>query len=144
MHRTLRTLFFFILLAAAGFSADDFAETKKKAETGDANAQYNLGIMYYEPNGVPRDYAEAMSWYRKAADQGLASAQYKLGWMYYKGDGVQKDLVQAHLWFNIGAANGEESAKMVLGIVEKEMTLEQKAEAMKLARSLFSKLPKGK
>ena len=127
MHRILRTLLVFVLLAAAGFAqAPDFAETKQKAEAGDANAQYNLGIMYYEPNGVPRDYAEAMSWYRKAADQGLASAQYKLGWMYYRGDGVQKDLVQAHLWFNIGAANGEESAKMALGIVEKEMALEQK------------------
>jgi hypothetical protein len=53
--------------------------------------------------------------------------------------------VQAHVWFNIaGAADGYENAKKNLAIIEKEMTSEQKAEAMKLARELFAKLPKGK
>ena len=35
-----------------------------------AQAQYNLGYMYHNGQGVPQDYAEAVKWYRKAADQG--------------------------------------------------------------------------
>lgn len=46
MNTILRTLLIFILLAAAGFAADNFAETKKRAEAGDSTAQYNIGVMY--------------------------------------------------------------------------------------------------
>ncbi len=47
-----------------------------------AEAQYNLGVMYYNSQGVPQDHATAMRWYRKAAGQGMAEAQYHLGYMY--------------------------------------------------------------
>ena len=30
------------------------------AEQGDADAQFNLGTMYYGGEGVPQDYAEAI------------------------------------------------------------------------------------
>ena len=43
MNTTLKSLLLFVLLTAAGFAADDFAETKKKAEAGDAEAQSALG-----------------------------------------------------------------------------------------------------
>ena len=108
-----------------------------------APAQFNLGTMYRNGNGVPKDYPEAVQWYRKAAEQGDAMAQGSLGVMYYNGYGVPIDFVQAHVWFNIAAANGNEFAKPRLAIVEKQITSEQKAEAMKLARELFAKLPKG-
>ncbi|MSR43556.1 MAG: hypothetical protein EXS19_05920, partial [Pedosphaera sp.] len=39
-------------------------------EKGDASAQYNLGVMYANGLGVPKDEVEAVKWYRKAADQG--------------------------------------------------------------------------
>ena len=45
MNRIFRTLLAFVFLAAAAFAAD-FAETKKNADAGDAEAQYNLGLMY--------------------------------------------------------------------------------------------------
>jgi uncharacterized protein len=35
--------------------------------------------MYKFGIGVPRDYAEAVTWYRKAADQGDVTAQTSLG-----------------------------------------------------------------
>jgi TPR repeat protein len=44
------------------------------ADRGDAQGQYCLGSAYYYGQSVPRDYAEAMSWYRKAVDQGDAKA----------------------------------------------------------------------
>ena len=44
--------------------------------------------MYYQGQGVPQDYAEAVSWYRLAAEQGNATAQSNLGAMYDNGRGV--------------------------------------------------------
>ena len=46
------------------------------AEQGFATAQYNLGIMYANGEGVPQDDAEAVKWSRLAAEQGYASAQF--------------------------------------------------------------------
>ncbi len=67
-----------------------------------------------------------------------------LGQLYLNGFGVPKDLVQAHAWFNIAGAGGNQVAVETLVTVEGNMTSEQKAEAMKLARELFAKLPKKK
>ena len=146
MHSILRTLLVFILLAVAGFAADTptVAETKKNAEAGDAWAQYYLGMMYAKGDGVSKDGAEAVKWFRLAAEQGYANAQFNLGNSYYNGVGVPKDLVQAHVWINISAAKGNELAQKKMPILEEQMTSEQKAEAMKMARELFAKLPKGK
>ena len=142
-RRTLTCLLAFGLLASAVFAAD-LTETRKKAEQGEAAAQLILGFMYANGTGVPKDAVEAVKWYRKSADQGDASAQTNLGAMYYNGEGVPKDLVQAHVWWNIAGAKGHEDAKKKLAFIETEMTSDQKAEAMKLARELFAKLPKKK
>jgi hypothetical protein len=42
------------------------------------DAQFNLGVMYEEGQGVARDTAEAPPWYRQAPERGLAVAQ--MGW----------------------------------------------------------------
>ena len=70
---------------------------RARAEAGDAEAQVDLGVMYFVGDGVPQDYAEAVRWYRLAADQGHARAQFNLGFMYATGDGVPQDGVQAHM-----------------------------------------------
>ena len=54
-------------------------ELKALADQGDAEAQNNLGLRYYNGEGVTKDYAEAVKWYRKAAEQGHAEAQFNLG-----------------------------------------------------------------
>ena len=63
----------------------DYAEAVKwyrlAAEQGDANAQYNLGLMYDNGQGVPQDYAEAVKWYRLAAEQGDAEHNTILGYV---------------------------------------------------------------
>jgi hypothetical protein len=131
------------LLVSVAF-AESLDETRKKAESGDAQAQFNLGFRHAFGTGVPQDYAEAAKWYRLAADQGLAIAQFTIALMYEKGDGVPKDLVQAHAWFNIAGAAGNEEAKKTQAILEKQITDTQKEKAMDLARELFAKLPKTK
>ncbi|MBL0641313.1 sel1 repeat family protein, partial [Aeromonas veronii] len=52
------------------------------AEQGDAEAQFNMGLMYDQGQGVPQDDGQAMAWYRLAAEQGHVGAQFNLGWMY--------------------------------------------------------------
>ena len=62
---------------------DDDAEAvrlyRQAAEQGNADAQFNLGVMYLDGDGVPQDDAEAMRWFRQAAEQGNAQAQTNLG-----------------------------------------------------------------
>ena len=45
---------------------------RRAADQRDTDAQYNLGNMYREGEGVPQDDTEAVKWYRCAADQGNA------------------------------------------------------------------------
>jgi len=63
-----------------------------------------MAYMYKVGEGVPLDYATAVSWYRKAAEQGYDIAQINLGSMYEQGQGVPQDYIQAHMWFNLAAA----------------------------------------
>jgi len=47
--------------------------------------------MYYQGQGVPKDYAKAAALFQKASDQGYAKAQAFLGEMYIRGWGVPSD-----------------------------------------------------
>jgi TPR repeat protein len=113
------------------------------AEQGDATAQYNLGVIYYNGLGVGQDYQEAVKWYRLAAEQGDVKAQYNLGLMYYNGDGVVQDYVYAHMWFNISASLGLSEGTKRRDIVSKSMTTEQISQAQQLARECVQKNYKG-
>jgi TPR repeat protein len=101
---------------------------------GNVLAEFNLGLMYENGQGVPQDYAAAMSWYRKAAEQGSARAQVNLGVMYGTGEGVPQDYVIAHMWLNLAAVNGDKDAVKGRDMVAAQMTPAQIAEAQKLAR----------
>ena len=65
------------------------------AEAGYDVAQFNLGVMYDNGQGVLQDYKEAVKWYRLAAEQGYADAQYNLGVMYDNGEGVPQDYARS-------------------------------------------------
>jgi len=111
--------FQFLFLFSGSVFADDFQdatdayerkdyETAYKlilplAEQGDAQAQYNLGVMYDKGRGVPQDYKEAVKWYRLAAEQGVREAQYNLGNKYSKGQGVPQDYKEAVKWYRLAA-----------------------------------------
>ena len=46
----------------------------KSAEQGDATAQYNLGVCYYNGQGVAQDNKKAVYWFTKSVEQGNADA----------------------------------------------------------------------
>ena len=90
-------------------------ELQQAAEQGSDVAQLELGYMYYDGKGVPKDLAAAARWFRKAADQGNDAAQGRLGYMYYNGEGVPKDLAVAARWFRKAADQGDDAAQVMLG-----------------------------
>jgi TPR repeat protein len=106
-------------LARAARDGDSAALTQLTAlaNTGHASAQFNLGVMYDNGLGVPKDAVQAVSWYRKGADQGLAQAQHNLGVMYEHGLGVPKDAVQEVSWFRKAADQGNAPAQFNVGLM---------------------------
>lgn len=85
-----------------------------KAEAGDAEAQYQLGKMYNFGDGVRRDYAQALFWYRKGAEQGDPGSQFMLGGLYHFGQGVPKDDAQAFDWIMKAAKQGDTDAEFFI------------------------------
>jgi TPR repeat protein len=93
----------------------DMAVLCLAAEQGDAQAQLNLGVAYYSGEGLARDEAEAVKWFRQAAEQGEAKAQFSLGLAYIFGFGVTKDKFEAIKWFRLAAEQGYARAQNCLG-----------------------------
>ena len=117
----------------------DVDDCRVKAEQGDSSAQYNLGWMYDEGQGVVQDYKESVKWYRLAAEQGFAQAQYNLGWMYDEGQGVRKNKSMAHMYWNIAAVSGYKIAIKERDRIEGVMSASQIEKAQDLAREWMRK-----
>ena len=88
---------------------------RKSAEQKNSDAQYYLGLCYYDGWGVDVDVAEAVRWFRKSAEQGNIDAQLELGMSYFYGDGVEKNLVEAVKWYRKSAEHGGLEAQYLLG-----------------------------
>ncbi|MGH8595479.1 MAG: tetratricopeptide repeat protein, partial [Gammaproteobacteria bacterium] len=80
------------------------------ATRGDPRAQFALGLMIDNGEGVAADPKTALEWFTKSADQGYAKAQYQLGLMTLKGRGVVRDDTVAREWFAQAAEAGDPSA----------------------------------
>lgn len=82
---------------------------------GNADAQYRLGTLYDNGEGVLRNIAEAVTWYRRAAEQGHACAQCRVGRHHHLGEGVQQDPAEAAKWYRLSAEQGDPDAQHGLG-----------------------------
>lgn len=82
-------------------------EWREAADSGNAAAQFNLGLLYLDGKGVPQNDTEAANLFRRSADQGYLKAQYNLGELYAIGQGIRRDYVSAHMWLNLCAAQGD-------------------------------------
>lgn len=116
----------------AAYDRGDFAaafkEWKPLAEQGNAEAQYNLGVLYQYGRGAPQDDAEAAKWFRQAAEQGDPDAQYSLGVLYSEGRGVDKDLDAAATWLRRAADQGHAGAAGRLAAISGRGSAEPKDE----------------
>ena len=98
---------------------DPFAQLEQKANSGDVDAQADLGKAYALGKGVEKDYVVARGWLLKAGAKGRADAQVILGYIYRDGLGIDKDLVQAVKWFRAAAEQGLATAQTNLAMLYK-------------------------
>jgi len=111
--------------------AELFQETRLKAEKGDPIAQFNLGTMYANGVGTPKNDAEAVIWFRRAAEHGNADAQYTLALRHDNGQNVDKNGSQALVWYQKAAAQGNQDARN---------RLDEAASIIQLCRSTVSRI----
>ena len=120
--------------------ASILADTKSLAETGDAEAQFQLGNLYAEGRIVPNDFAEATKWFRKSADQGLAKSQYTLGVIHSGGLGVPVDFAEGFVWYCLAAKSGLEDATEDCKSLAGELQPDELAIANKRIDELYEKI----
>jgi hypothetical protein len=89
----------------------DIAAVRRKAESGDAKAQFDLAQAYWEGTGVPKDSAKGLDWLQKSATQGYAGAEVTIGIFYQNGVQVPKDPHQAAAWFRKAARQSSNDPK---------------------------------
>jgi hypothetical protein len=87
------------------------------AEQKDVDAQFNIGLVHYNGQGIPVDHAAALKGFRVAAESGHPQAQAMLGCMYAQGQGVGKaDLKEAAAWYRKSAEQGLDVAQYTFGL----------------------------
>jgi TPR repeat protein len=121
----------------AAYDAGDFekamAAWAPAAESGDADSQYGMGLLYAEGIVVPMDDIQALHWFGLAADQRHGQAQYRLGVMHANGWGVPMDEAEAMKWYLLAANNGVTAAQVSLGTMYQNgfSVAQDKIEALK-------------
>ncbi len=104
---------------ARAYDAGDYATALKEwqplADQGDPTAQFIIGVMYANGQGVEKNPATAVAYYEKAAQQGYSVAQYNLGIAYAMGQGVVKDHAKAAEYWQNAAEQGFTQAQYNLG-----------------------------
>ena len=118
------------------------AKFRELAEQGDSSAQFNLGSLYRQGQGVAQDDKQAALWWAKAADQGHLDAMDNLGLRYAKGEGVEPDMVQAYKWFSIASLSKNASATANAKFAATQLTSEQLDQAQILAKEWMALHPK--
>ena len=120
--RLLRLIPLLCLVAAlivflTGCKEDPLKPLRDKAEAGDLDSQYNLGMAYHAGDrGVPADLGLAFKWYSMAAEKGHVPAAAALGYMYKHGLGVGKNLPESLKQYLKAAQQDDEDAAYELGI----------------------------
>ena len=127
----------------AAYQRKDYTAAVEKwrlvAQTGKAEAQSLLGLMYFFGQGVKQDYPQAITWLRLAAAQGEAKAMYKLGAMHENGQGFTQDNVRAAIWFTMAAKQGHPEASDALKLVSANLSPKDSALASRLAQTCIKR-----
>jgi uncharacterized protein len=132
--RSFRSLFVFAsLIPAVAFAAaeptDEGAKAYQKgdffnaekllrplADQGNPKAEYYMGFLYAQGNGVSQSMDKAIDWWKKAAAQNYAPAELNLGMVYESGQGgIEKNPQEAANWYRKAAALGDTQAETSLG-----------------------------
>ena len=113
------------LMDASKFT-EAMAELLPAAQSGNADAEELIGVMYAMGLGVVRDDERAFEWYLRSALRGHPGAQSGVGWYYEIGRGMPApDLVRGLMWHVLSAIGGDLDAAISQEEIIKKMTPEQ-------------------
>ena len=114
-----------------------FEHYLKATESGNVQAQFLVGYAYYTGEGVDRDYASAVTWFKRAARKNYPKAQYNLAYCYMYGRGVPRNYDRAIELLTQSAENHLAQAQITLAdCYERGVLVEQDAEKAKAWRQL--------
>jgi len=112
---------------------------EQAAQSGDSQAQYELGEFYHDGKHAPRDLPKALGYFEQASLQGHAQAQYQLGLMFSKGEGVQANNIQAYIVLKMASVNGSEDALDAADEVSEHMQRDELEVATQVLGQIFRK-----
>ena len=80
----------------------EIAEIREKAEAGDAEAQWKMGLLYLSKIAAAKSLTpqeKAIDWYTLAATNGESMGALGLGSIYSSGKVAPRDAVKSVYWF---------------------------------------------
>lgn len=104
----------------AGMNAFDrgaYDEAKSFYEQGlssDPRCSYALAVLYYNGQGVAKDYTKSTELFAKAADAGIPPAMSSAGFAYANALGVPEDFDKAIHYLKMGVERNELPCKITL------------------------------
>lgn len=114
--------------------SEAFARFLEMARRGSTDAQRRVAQMYVEGKGTPRDYSQAINWYRKSAEKGDLGALLELGEVY-EMNSVHGSPELAYAMYAIGASLGGQLSTEHRDRLEKTLTPIQLQAAQQLSAS---------
>ena len=69
------------------------------AEMDHPDAEYKLGVLFFEGEGVEQNYSQSLTWFTKASESEHRGAQAYLAWMSSLGIGTPLDNAASLDWF---------------------------------------------
>ena len=93
---------------------DNIQDLIKKAQSGDAEAQFTLATAYFAGNSVKEDKEKALTLFLKAAEQEVPPAMYNLGLMYRDGYGTERNWFSSMYWLWKAHRYGAKEAKSTI------------------------------
>ncbi len=96
------------------YDSSNLEVIQTRANDGNAQAQFELGLLYSQGKTVSIDTATAAKWLQKAAESNHVAAMTLLAWMYVKGEGVKEDHTIAFNWYQKAAEANDPDAQCAL------------------------------
>lgn len=117
--KTIKSTFLLVLAFISSYAFSSYAISAttpyeiiqsfvEKVKSGDSEAQFELGMLYADGQGVKQSYTEAFKWFRKSADQGNINALHVIGLAYKNGIGVQQSYSEAKECFGLACDKGND------------------------------------
>jgi TPR repeat protein len=97
---------------ASGAIRQDFSRAlriyKLATSYGHPAAEFGMGVMNIEGQGLNRNPEQGLRWIMKAARKRYAPAEAKLGDLYWRGEVVRPDRIRAVMWYALARETAQQ------------------------------------